>query len=181
LNAIVSSPAELEAQANRVRGQVGDTLDALRSRLTPRNLIDEMADRSGVREITPSSMFDFAVGRHPMITAAAGVGVGLCAFLAFRSSSASGPGIIRQTIGDLSQSTKKSLKSRVEAKRGEFMRAAETHLSAGVEQLSDAVEKGVGELVSRSPAPNEAKPLIESAIQIILIAAFESLLNRRRK
>jgi len=181
LQAEVLSPDQLETRADSVRSQIGLTLDGLRSKLTPRNFVDELTERSGVRELDSSAVFDFALRRHPLVTAAAGVGIGLCALFALRSTTGTGPSVIRRTIDDLSLSAKQNLKDRVEAKRSEFMRAAESQLSAGAEHLSEAVEKGVGELVSRSPAPSQAKPLIEAAVQIILIAAFESLLNRTRR
>jgi hypothetical protein len=36
-------------------------------------------------------------------------------------------------------------------------------------------------LVSRVPAPPEARPLIESALQVLLIAALETILAKAKK
>jgi hypothetical protein len=84
-------------------------------------------------------------------------------------------------MGDLSQSAKQALKNKAQVQRTAFVRAAEAQLSAGAQHLSEAVETGVRDLVARTPAPPEAKPLIESAAQIILIAAFEALFDRVRR
>jgi len=175
------TPDELEARADSVRDQVAETLAALRLKLAPRSLIDEMAERSGVRDLDAGSIVDFAVRKHPVASGLAGLCVGLWAWRAFRASPETGPGLIRQTMGDLSQSAKQALKNKAQVQRTAFVRAAEAQLSAGAQHLSDAVETGVRDLVARTPAPPEAKPLIESAAQIILIAAFEALFDRVRR
>jgi Protein of unknown function (DUF3618) len=174
-----ASPDDLEARADRLRGEIGSTLDRLRVKLRPRNLASEVAERTGVNDITPGAVLDFAARQHPAATALVALGLGVWAFSIFRRPSKnSGSGAVRETLGALSQSAKKTFSDRAHAKREQFLRSAEAHLAAGASQLSDAVEKGVGELVSRAPGPPEAKPLIESAVQIILITALESLVAK---
>jgi hypothetical protein len=177
-----TSPDELERQANRVRSEIGATVDQLRMRLTPRNIAAEIAEGSGLRDLTPRSFVDFAARRHPVSTVLAGLGLGVLAFTVLRSSEKSGPGgALRDTLGALTQSARNSFQSHAAAKREDFIRAAEAQLSAGAEHVSDAIEKGVGELVSRVPAPSEARPLIGSALQVLLIAALEAILAKAKK
>jgi len=161
-----------------LRGEIGVTLDQLRTKLTPRNIVGEIAESNGVADLTPRSVFDFAARRHPVSTVLVGLGLGILAFSALRSSEKNGPGALRETLAALTQSARNSFKTHAAAKREDFVRAAEVQLSAGAEHLSGAVERGVGELVSRLPAPSEAKPLIESAMQVLLIAALEKIFAR---
>jgi hypothetical protein len=51
---------EYEAQANRLRSQMGETVDKLRSNLTPSNLASEAASRVGVSELSWRGALDFA-------------------------------------------------------------------------------------------------------------------------
>ena len=178
MDTLTQSPDELEARADHVRGKLGATIDSLRQRLTPRNLVDEITDRSGVRQFAPSSMFDFAARRHPVTTVLVGLGAALLAFSAVKAGGKAGSGSIRETLDELSQSARQAFKDRAEAKRRDFVQTAQAHLSTGVDQLGDAVERGIGDFVSRMPAPAETKPLIESAVQILLVAAIETLLRK---
>jgi hypothetical protein len=164
-----------------VRGDIGATLEQLRTKLTPRNIVGEIAESAGVADLTPRSVFDFAAQRHPVSTVLVGLGLGMLALSALRSGDKNGPGALQETLSALTQSARKSFKSHAAAKREDFVRAAEVQLSAGAEHLGDAVDRGVGELVSRLPAPSEAKPLIESALQVLLIAALEKIFARSWK
>ena len=175
------SPDELEREADRVRSQIGVTVSRLRTKLTPRNIAGEIAERGGLRDLTPRSFVEFAARRRPVSTVLVGLGLGALAFFALRSSEKSGPGALRETLGALTQSARNSFQTHAAAKREEFVRVAEAQLSASAEHLSDAVDKGVGELVSRVPAPPEARPLIESALQVLLIAALETILAKAKK
>ena len=65
---------EYEAQANRLRSQMGETVDELRSNLTPSKLASEAASRVGVSELSWRGALDFASTRHPGPTAIAGFG-----------------------------------------------------------------------------------------------------------
>ena len=51
---------EYEAQANRLRSQMGETVEKLRSNLTPSNLASEAASRVGVSELSWRGALDFA-------------------------------------------------------------------------------------------------------------------------
>jgi hypothetical protein len=75
---------EYEAQANRLRSQMGETVDKLRSNLTPSNLASEAASRVGVSELSWRGALDFASTRHRGPTAIAGFGVALWLLAAAR-------------------------------------------------------------------------------------------------
>ena len=100
------SPDELEREADRVRSQIGVTVSQLRTKLTPRNIIGEIAERGGLRDLTPRSFVDFAARRCPVSTVLVGLGLGVLAFFALRSSEKSGPGALRETLGVLTQSAR---------------------------------------------------------------------------
>ena len=139
---VASPPDELERQADRVRSQIGATLDQLRTKLTPRNIIGEIAEGSGLRDLTPRSFVDFAARRHPVSTVLVGVGLGVLAFSVLRSSEKSGRGVLRETLGALAQSARNSFQTHAAAKREDFVRAAEAQLSAGAEQREGRCRKG---------------------------------------
>ena len=175
-----TSADELERSADRLRGDIGATLERLRTKLTPRNVLAEIAEGAGVSDLNPRSFFDFAARRHPIPTVLVTLGLGALAVSALRSRG-SGPGALQATFSALTQSARDSFNTHAAAKREDFVRAAEAQLSAGAGLLSDAVEKGVGELISRVPAPPEAKPLLESALQVLLIAGLETIFSKVRK
>ena len=81
---------EYEAQANRLRSQMGETVDKLRSNLTPSNLASEAASRVGVSELSWRGALDFASTRHPGPTAIAGFGVALWLLAAARKRNKEG-------------------------------------------------------------------------------------------
>jgi hypothetical protein len=81
---------DYEAQANRLRSQIGETVDELRSNLTPAKLASEAASRVGVTELSWRGAIDFASTRHPGPTAIAGFGVALWLLAAARKRSKEG-------------------------------------------------------------------------------------------
>ena len=81
---------EYEAQANRLRSQMGETVDKLRSNLTPSSLASEAASRVGVSELSWRGALDFASTRHPGPTAIAGFGVALWLLAAARQRNKEG-------------------------------------------------------------------------------------------
>jgi len=175
------TPDELQQDADRVRRQIGSTLERLRTKLTPRNIVNEIAEGSGVGDVTPRSVVDFAARRHPVSTVLVGLGLGVLAFSVLRSSEKAGPGALHQTFSSLAQSARDTFKAHAEAKRQDFVRAAEAHLTTGAGHLTGAVEKGLEDLVSLVPAPVEARPLIESALQLLLISGLEAIFAKARK
>ena len=64
---------EDEAQANRLRSQMGETVDEVRSNLTPSNLASEAASHVGMSELSWRGALDLASTRHPGPTAIAGL------------------------------------------------------------------------------------------------------------
>jgi hypothetical protein len=57
------SSSDYEREANRLRAEMGLTIDALRSNLTPANLATEAASRMGVADLSLSSALDAAGNR----------------------------------------------------------------------------------------------------------------------
>ena len=73
----LATSSEYEAEANRLRAQIGVTVDALRSGLTPSNLASEAASRVGLADLSWGGAFDYASKRHPVPTAIIGLGRGI--------------------------------------------------------------------------------------------------------
>jgi hypothetical protein len=80
------SPDELQQDADRMRRQIGSTVERLRTRLTPRNIVSEIAEGAGMQDVTPRSVVDFAARRHPISTVLVGLGLGVLAFSVLKSS-----------------------------------------------------------------------------------------------
>lgn len=177
------SPAKYEQDADRVRSDLNSTWAQLRTNLTPSNLMDEISQESGLHDVTPAAVFDFGARRHPVPTALIGLGIGLLAFALARSRSGGGhggEGSVRHAAGALARSAKDVFRDRAEAKRQALMSAASSHIQSGATQLSDAIEHGVDDLIGAIPATPAARPLIESALQMALLMALESLLPKPR-
>ena len=81
----LATSSEYEAQANRLRAQIGARVDALQSELTPSNLASEAALRLGMADLSWSGAFDYASKRHPVPTAIIGLGLALWTMSAVRN------------------------------------------------------------------------------------------------
>jgi hypothetical protein len=177
------TPAEYEEDANRIRTRLGATISQLRVNLHPANLIDEAARGSGFRDATPAGVFDYGVRRHPIPTALVGLGVGLFAFSLLRSRSAGGAGakgFVSDAAGSLARSATNVFRERADSRRRAFVGAANAHIKAGASQLSDMIENSVDAFIGKIPATPAARPLVESAIQVALLAAVEALLPKAK-
>jgi hypothetical protein len=115
-----TSPDKLELDADRVRGQIGATLERLRTKLTPRNIVGEMAEDVGVSDLTPRAFFDFAARRHPVPTVLVGLGLGVLAFSALRSNEKSGSGALHESFAALAQSARKHHQGPCGSQAGRF-------------------------------------------------------------
>jgi hypothetical protein len=184
----VSTASAYEAEADRLRAQIGATVDALRSRLTPSNLASEMASdaasRAGIADLSWGSAFDYASKRHPVPTAIIGFGLALWTLSALRKHRRHGgvfglTGPIRESSESIVGSATRVLRDRAEAKRREFVDVAQSQVATGAAFLSDQIEKGLETYIDRVPGGIQVRPLIESSIQIALAAALEALLRRR--
>ena len=82
LDAAISS--DYEAEANRLRAQMGATVEELRLNLRPSNLASEAATRAGIADLSWGGVFDFASKRHPVPAAIIGLGVAFWALAALR-------------------------------------------------------------------------------------------------
>jgi hypothetical protein len=179
-----SSSSDYEAEANRLRAEMGLTIDALKSGLTPSNLASEAASRVGIADLSWSGALDFAGKRHPVPTAIIGLGLALWTLSAVRRrdkgrtlAAVSSP--LTESSSSLVDSATKVLRERAEAKRREFVGAAQAQVVSGAEKLSDEIERRVEDVIIRVPGGLQARPLIASAIQIGLAALLENLLRRR--
>ncbi len=182
----VSSSSDYEAQANRLRAEMGSTVDQLRFNLTPSNLASEAASRAGVADLSWSGALDFAGKRHPVPTAVIGLGIALWTLASLRGrgrantlASLSSP--LTELSSSLVDSATRVLRQRAEAKRQEFVGTAQAHVVSGAEQLSDEIERRVESIIGGVPGGNQARPLIASAVQIALAALLEGLLHRRSR
>lgn len=182
----LSSSIDYEAQANRLRAEMGSTIEQLRFNLTPSNLASEAASRVGVADLSWSGALDFAGKRHPVPTAIIGLGLALWTLAAVRGrargktlASLSSP--LTESSSSLVDSATKVLRQRAEAKRQEFVGTAQAHVVSGAEKLSDEIERQVENIIVGVPGGSRAQPLIASAIQIGLAALLEGLLHRRSR
>jgi hypothetical protein len=186
VSANVSQSSDYEAQANRLRADMGSTIDQLRFNLTPSNLASEAASRVGLADLSWSGALGYAGKRHPVPTAIIGLGIALWTLASLRGqrrrdaiAGLSSP--LTESSSSLVDSATKVLRQRAEAKRQEFVGAAQAHVVSGAEKLSDEIEKRVEDIIVGVPGGNRAQPLIASAIQIGLAALLEGLLHRRQR
>ena len=173
---------EYEAQANRLRSQMGETVDKLRSNLTPSNLASEAASRVGVSELSWRGALDFASTRHPGPTAIAGFGVALWLLAAARKRNKEGVHEVtlplRESSSSLVDTATRVFRERAATKQREFMGAAQTHVAKGAAMLSDAIEDKLEDVIDRVPGGSQVRPLIESTVQIALATAVHERLQR---
>lgn len=177
---------DYEAQANRLRSQMGQTVDELRTNLTPSKLASEAASRVGVTELSWRGAVDFASTRYPGPTAIAGFGVALWLLAAARKRNKEGVHDVtlpvRESSASLVDTATRVFRERAQTKKREFMNAAQTHVAKGATMLSDAIEQKLEDIIDRVPGGAEVRPLIESTVQVALASALEALLqNRSRK
>jgi hypothetical protein len=178
--------SEYEAEANRLRAQIGARVDALRSELTPSNLASEAASRVGLVDLSWSGAFDYASKRHPVPTAIVGLGIALWTMSAVRNRGkrdhlavVSEP--LRDSSDSIVQSATKVFRERAEAKRREFVDVAQSQVTTGATMLSDEIGKKLETYIDRLPGGINVRPLIESSVQIALAAALEGLLRKRTR
>ena len=145
---------DYEAQANRLRSQMGQTVDELRSNLTPSKLASEAASRVGVTELSWRGAVDFASTRHPGPTAIAGFSVALWLLAAARKRNKEGVHDVtlplRESSASLVDTATRVFRERAETKQREFMGAAQTHVAKGAAMLSDAIEQKLEDVIDRA-------------------------------
>ena len=178
--------SEYEAEANRLRAQIGARVDALRSELTPSNLATEAAARVGIADVSWGGAFDYASKRHPIPTAIIGLGLALWTMAALRNRAKRDNFAIiatplRDSSNSIVQSATKVFRERAEAKRREFVDVAQSQVATGATMLSDEISKRLETYIDRLPGGINVRPLIKSSVQIALAAAVEGLLQRRSR
>ena len=123
----VSTSGEYEAEANRLRAQIGVTIGVLRSTLTPSNIASEAASRAGIADLSWTGAFDYASKRHPVPTAIIGFGIALWTMSAVRNRARRGhvaalTGPLRESSDSIVESATRVFRERAEAKRSEPLR-----------------------------------------------------------
>jgi hypothetical protein len=176
--------SEYEAEANRLRAQIGARVDALRSEITPSNLASEAASRVGIADVSWGGAFDYASKRHPIPTTIIGLGLAFWTISAVRNRGRRDRlAIVASPLKDSSDSIVESatrvFRERAEAKRREFVDVAQSHVATGATMLSDEIGKKLETYIDRVPGGVNVRPLIESSVQIALAAALEGLLRKR--
>jgi hypothetical protein len=182
----VATSSEYEAEANRLRAQIGATMGRLRSNLTPSNIASEAASRAGIADLSWGGAFDYASKRHPVPTAIIGIGVALLAISAVRKRArvkgvAALTGPLSESSDSIVNSATRVFRARAEAKRREFVGVAQAQAATGAAMLSDEIEKQLENIVDRAPGGAKVRPLIEASIQVVLAAALEGLLRRHSR
>jgi hypothetical protein len=179
----VATSGEYEAEANRLRAQIGATIDGLRTHLTPSNLASEAASRVGIADVSWSGAFGYASKRHPIPTAVIGFGVALLMTSAIRKRATRGKVYplstsLRETADSLFESASRVFRERAETKRREFIDVARTQVATGAAMLSDEIEKKLESVIDLAPGGLKVRSLIESSLQLALAAALEGLFSR---
>ena len=173
---------DYEAQANRLRSQMGRTVDELRSNLTPSKLASEAASRVGITDLSWRGAVDFASTRHPGPTAIAGFGVALWLLAAARKRNKEGVHEVtlplRESSVSLVDTATRVFRERAEIRQREFMGSAQTHVAKGAAMLSDAIEQKLEDVIDRVPGGSEVRPLIESTVQVALATALDALTQK---
>jgi hypothetical protein len=174
---------DYEAQANRLRSQMTQTVRELRSNLTPSQLASEAASRVGMTDLSWRGAVEFASTRHPAPTAIAGFGVALWLLAAARKRNNEGVHQVtlplRESSASLVDTATRVFRERAATKQREFLGAAQSHVEKGASMLSDAIEQKLEDVIERVPGGSEVRPLIESTLQIALATALEALLQKR--
>ncbi len=175
-----ASPRELEAEAERLRAEIGLSADRLRDRLKPSHLIDEWSENNGLKGINAANIFDFAARRHPIPTTILGIGLG---FLLFGRRNGHNDGTqgagknVAGLLGELSETATWSLRQRAQQRRDQAVEAAKSHIISATNDLSSSMEKGLEEALASTPVPSEARPLVATSAQLLIVAALEALMS----
>ena len=173
---------DYEAQANRLRSQMGQTVGELRSNLTPSKLASEAASRVGMTELSWRGAVDFASTRHPGPTAIAGFGVALWLLAAARKRNKEGVHEVTLPLRESSVLTWSNCNARVSrASRDQAARVYGRRANPCCERRGDALRRDRTEAggCDRSRAGgSEVRPLIESTVQVALATALEALTEK---
>jgi hypothetical protein len=178
-----ATSSEYEAQANRLRAQIGARVDALQSELTPSNLASEAASRIGMADLSWGGAFE---KRHPVPTAIVGLGIALRTMAAFKNRGrrehlALVAAPLRESSDSIVQSATKVFRQRGEVKRREFVDVAQSQVATRATMLSDEIGKKLETYIDRLPGGINVRPLIKSSVQVALAAALEGLLRKRAR
>jgi hypothetical protein len=190
------STCELEADANRLRAQLAVTVDQLRHQLTPAHLLDEWAESSGLKGTTPNEIFDFAARRHPVPTVLVGAGLGILAYAIARRRNIQNRQLdltpnrprddreprrrdsTTDIVGSLTETAAKAFRERAEAQQEAVIDAAKTRVASAAGQLSGTMERKLDDIFAHTSVPADARPILVTAVQLLLVAALEAVLPK---
>ena len=179
---------ELEEQAEQAGMRLGNSLSALKQNLRPTNLFTEWVGASGVTSLQASGWMGRRVRNHPLSTLVAGLAAGGLVGMALRRSTlGSSDHIVEsrnglkerfgQGFSSLAESAAQVIRERVDRKSAELMETARSGVQVGVDNASQALE-GTIENLTRSSAPELARPIVSSLSQLLLFAFVETLIRR---
>jgi hypothetical protein len=182
-----TSSSELEAEADRLRAGLDVTVDRLRDQLTPAHLLNEWAESSGLKTITPDKIFDLTARRHPIPTVLVGAGLGILVYAIARRWNIQIPQLDREAgprdtatdiVGSLAETATKAFREHAEAKREAVIDAARSHVASAANQLSGTMERTLDDLLAHTTIPVDARPALVTTVQLLLVAALEAVLPR---
>jgi hypothetical protein len=179
----VPTSGDYEVEADRLRAEIGSTVEELRYGLEPSNLASEAASRVGIADVSLGGVFDFVSKRHPVPTVIIGLGLALWILPAMRRRArteglAGLTSPLNKTSASLIDSATKVLRDRAETKRQQFISVAQAQVATGAGRFADEVERKLETVIGRVPGGAEVRPLIESVVQIVLSATLESLFRK---
>jgi uncharacterized protein (UPF0210 family) len=186
VDAKVATSAEYEAEADRLRAQIGVTIGGLRTSLTPSNMVSDAASRAGIADLSWAGACDYAGKRHPIATAVIGIGLALLTMSAIRKGATRGNVValtsaLRDSSDSLFETARRVFRERAESRRQEFLDVARTQVAAGASMLSDEIEKTLDKVIDSAPGGLKVRSLVEASIQLALAAALEGLFSDKAR
>jgi hypothetical protein len=170
---------EYEDEANRLRARINATMRQLRSNLEPANIVEELKQSSGLDGVTPATALNFAMRRYPVPTLLVGLGIGVWAYSMIRPHSLR-EGTLPAAARSLADGVTNAFRDRVDAKRKAAIAVARSQLMKGATHVADAIERRVDGFVGELPATPVARPLVEAAVRLLLLGAFDAMLPRSK-
>jgi hypothetical protein len=191
------SPRELKDEADRLREEIGATADRLRRRLTPSRLLDEWIETSGVRETRAGRILEFTTRRHPLPTVLLGAGLGFLIHRVLRGKDRRRrtleldarpardgrdhwpPRTSDDLAGSLTSTAADELRERARARQQELTAKARAHAAFAADELSATLERTLEETLARTSLPPQLRPYAAILLELLVIAALESVLAGR--
>jgi hypothetical protein len=169
-------------EADRLRARLNATTDQLRDNLRPTRVKEEVIRAAGLDGLSATSVLHDAASRYPVPSALVGIAVAALAVGAvrrgLRKRDSGVGGSVRDAISSISNSATEAFRERAEKKRQEFVGMARSQIQAGVSGLADMIETKVEGVIDVVPEASGARPLLASALKVLLLAAVEGVLAK---